>query len=188
MKTTVFCYSLTGNNATLATALADAIGARMVQVRPLRRVTIPGQIAGVLLGSAPAVEPEPQLAPDCDMALLVGPVWMGMVAFPLRRHMAYLRKTKARYGFVSLCGGADGSNPGLAAELRKRVGREPSLLMNFHVRDLLPSLPTPTREVTSAYRLDESTARHLADVAAVKFRKLADAAPGSAVQAAPAQA
>lgn len=176
VRTTVFSYSLTGNNALLAYALARAIDARYVPVSPLHRVTLGGQIACALLDVAPAVEPAPVLPPDCELALLVGPVWLGKVAFPLRRHLEALRQAQVRYGFVSLCGGADGGNPTLAAELRRRTGREPSLLVELHVRDLLPPQPAPTRAQIDAYRLDDDTARHLAAVAAIAFRKMADAA------------
>jgi hypothetical protein len=118
-------------------------------------------IADMLFGLTPKVQPAPATLPAFDLAILVGPVWMGMVASPLRSCLKRLRKTPRPYAFLSISGGADSSNPKLAEELKRRVGREPAAVIDLHIADLLPSDPKPVREDTSAYRLSAADVERL---------------------------
>jgi hypothetical protein len=100
---------------------------------------------------------------DNDLVIFVGPVWMGQVAAPLRAYFKHLKGRLDQYAFVSISGGANGPNPKLAGELKKRVGKEPTAVIDLHIADLLPSDPKPTREDTSAYRLNDEDVRSLTD-------------------------
>jgi hypothetical protein len=100
---------------------------------------------------------------EADLVLFCGPVWMGQVASPFRACFKQLGHTIARYGYISISGGADGPNPKLAGELERRVGREPACTIDLHIADLLPPEPKPTREDTMAYRVTARDVRHLTD-------------------------
>ena len=97
--------------------------------------------------------------------LLVGPVWMGCLASPLRSCLRELKKRKDRVGFISISGGADGPNPKLQKELTRRLGRSPEAVVDLHIADLLPPEPRPTREDTSSFRLSGDLAESLAEKA-----------------------
>ena len=108
--------------------------------------------------TVPVVKPE-----ERDLVVFVGPVWMGQVASPFRACFKDLGPRLGRYAFVSICGGADGPNPKLAAELTRRLGKEPVALVEMHKADFLPPEPKPTRNDTMAYKISEAQVRQLTE-------------------------
>lgn len=161
MKVTVISYSLTGNNEALAASIASEFSARHIRIKESKPRTIATIALDMLFNRTPKVNPVVNNVEDNDMVIFVGPVWMGHVASPLRAYFKHLKTNLNQYAFVSISGGADGENPKLAGELIKRVGKEPVALIDLHIADLLPSDPKPTREITSAYRLNDEDVRSL---------------------------
>jgi multimeric flavodoxin WrbA len=176
MKMTVISYSLTGNNESLAKSLAGALAAEHVSITEPKRRSM-GTIAFDMMFkrtpkvNVPAVKPE-----ERDLVVFVGPVWMGQVASPFRACLKQLGPKLGKYAFVSICGGADGPNPKLAAELTRRLGKEPAALVEMHKADLLPPEPKPTRNDTMAYKVGEAQVRQLTEKAVSALKAIADRA------------
>jgi hypothetical protein len=97
---------------------------------------------------------------------------MGQVASPFRACFQRLAPTISDYGFVTICGGADGPNPNLAAELRERLGKDPVCLIDLHIADLLPPEPKPTRDDTMAYRINGQDVKQLTDSVVAALREV----------------
>jgi flavodoxin len=155
MKVTVISYSYTGNNSALASSIAGALEASHIKIfegRPRTRRTI---FFDVLFNRTPHVNPVPDKMDEYDLIILVGPVWMGQVATPLRAYLQHLKEKPRLYAFVSISGGADGENFKLAGELKRRTGKDPVALIDKHIIDLLPRKPIPHRKDTSSYHLNE---------------------------------
>ena len=122
-------------------------------------------VADILLNKSPRTQPVPSEMDGSDAIVFVGPVWMGFAATPLRPYLKYAGAHSIRYVFVSISGGADGSNAKLARDLKKRAGREADALLDLHIADLLPSNPRPERKDTSAYRVTALDIQSLSDKA-----------------------
>ena len=168
-KTCVISYSLTGNNEALAESLARAFDAERIRVVESGRRTMATIAFDVIFNRTPRVQPSLQHIEQYDLVLFVGPVWMGQIATPLR---ACFRELESRIGscaFISVCGGADGPNPKLAGELRRRVKQDPVSVVELHIADLLPSKPRPERKDTMAYRLTDSDVRTLTEAVVERF-------------------
>lgn len=161
MKILVLSYSYTGNNARYAAAMSTALGATHIQVQPKRKVTYGSITLDLIFSRKPEISFVSATLREYDLVLLVAPVWMGQVAFPLRRCLDALKNNAVPYGFLSISGGADGGNPKLNAELARRTGSTPVLVLDQHIRALLPTTPTPTREDTSSYKLTEHDCKTL---------------------------
>lgn len=155
MRVLVVSYSLTGNNDAIAKGIATELGAGHVRLTEPKPRTTGAIAADMMFNRTPRVEQGLEILGDCDLVVLVGPVWMGHVAAPLRGCLKRLRGLSCRYAFCSISGGADGPNPKLAEDLTKRVGRAPAAVVDLHIADLLPPEPKPTREDTSSYHLSE---------------------------------
>ena len=155
MKITVISYSLTGNNEALAAKLASEFSAEHIKIVPVIPRTF-GMIAlDMLFNRVPKINPSVKHIAANNFIIFVAPVWMGKIASPLRSCFEELKKHQHQYAFVSISGGADGSNPKLESELEKKLGKKPAIVLDYHITDLLPSEPKPTRDDTSAYRLTE---------------------------------
>jgi multimeric flavodoxin WrbA len=171
MKTIVISYSLTGNNDALATSIAAELAAKHIKIKELKPRTN-GTIAfDMLFNRTPQVDPIVDKVEDYDSVIFVGPVWMGHIAAPLRASFKQCKERLDKYAFISISGGADGPNPKLASELRKRIGKEPISVINLLIADLLPTDPKPTRNITSAYHLSDKDVKNLTNTIMKTLRK-----------------
>lgn len=165
MKTIVISYSLTGNNESLAHSIAETIGAKHVRITEAKRRTTGTIILDLIFKRSPHVHFPFEEAKQYDLFLFVGPVWIGEIATPFRGCFKQLRPNIEKYVFISISGGADGPNPKIAGELKKRLRKEPLSVIDLHIADLLPSEPKPARSDTSAYRISDSDTHRLTDSA-----------------------
>lgn len=164
-RTIVVSYSHTGNNNALARRLAAALGAEHRRVTERRRRTMMTIILDTIFGRTPSVQVDLDGVDRDDLVILVGPVWMGHPAAPLRACFASLRERMGRYAFLTICGGADGPNAGLQEKLAARIGREPEFVTELLIADLLPPEPKPERRDTMAYRLSPAEVAALTECA-----------------------
>ena len=163
MKTTVISYSFTGNNDSLAKAIAAELEAEHIKVSEPKKRTMFKIALDILFNRTPSVSPKPEDVLNSDLIILIGPVWMGQVATPLRSYLKQLKSKTCKYAYVSISGGAEGGNINLKSDLNKRVGRSPAVLIDMHIADLLPKNPKPTKNDTMNYHLKESDIKSLKD-------------------------
>lgn len=171
MKIAVLSYSLTGNNEALARSIAEELTAEHIKITEPATRTMGSIVIDMLLKKTPQVQPSPDKLKDYDLVLVMGPIWMGQIATPLRSYLSYLKTKQLKYAFISISGGADGTNPKLQGELKKRVGREPIALIDLHIADLLPAGSQAVRKDTSAYRLTNEDVKKLTHTAVTAVNK-----------------
>ena len=161
MKILIISYSLTEKNQALALSIATKLHAEHISVvesKPRTPFTI---LLDILLNRAPKVKPTAENGSAYDYVIFMAPVWMGFVATPLRMYFKNLKNRLDNYAFITISGGADGHNVKLGAELTKRMGKAPDVLLDLLIADLLPTQLKPERKETSAYRLKENDVKHL---------------------------
>ncbi|MBN1778071.1 MAG: flavodoxin family protein [Clostridiales bacterium] len=165
MNLVIVSYSLTGNNRALARSIAKKLNAKHIDVTENKKRTMGTTFRDMLFNLTPKTEPSADIINRDDGVLLVGPVWMGSVATPLRAYMKRLRKLDCPYAFATISGGADGHNLKLKDELTRRVKRAPLAVLDMTIADLMPKDENPTREDTSAYRITEEDVETLTNQA-----------------------
>ncbi len=175
MKIIVVSYSYTGNNEILAEGVARQLSAKHIKITVQKPMTIGTIIMDMVFARTPRVHPSPDILRQYDLVLFFGPVWIGQLASPLRGFLNYLKNNPRQYGFLSISGGADGSNPKLSSELFKRTGIQTVIMLDQHIKDLLPQNPKPSRKDTSGYRLSESEQKRLSDIAVGEINKIIEA-------------
>ena len=163
MKTTIISYSLTGNNEGLAKSLAERLGAGHHSLTESKPRTMGTIVFDMIFNRTPKIDTLVSKTEENDLVLFVGPVWMGQVASPFRACFRQIGPKLGKYAYVSISGGADGPNPKLADELKKRLGKAPVSVIDLHIADLLPSEPKPQRKDTSAYRINKRDIDSLTD-------------------------
>ena len=155
MKKFIISYSLTGNNRAVAKALAEKIGANLIQVSEKKKRSKGKILIDTFLKRTPEINLSSFDICDEDFVILNAPIWLGQVAAPMRSIFEIVRKGNFKYAFISLSGGADGpdSNDKISEELEARIGRKPEYVLDLHKADLLPAKPQPTREMTMNYQI-----------------------------------
>lgn len=163
-------YSLTGNNGTLAAAVAKALSAEHIEILEEKPRKMGAIILDMILNRTPRVQPLPAVLEQYERILFIAPVWMGKVASPLRAYLKHLKVHPQPYAFASISGGALNTNPKLADDLEKRARTKPVVFIDLHITDLLPTEPKPTMKDTSAYRLNDAEISKLARVIAASVK------------------
>ena len=172
MSIGIYSYSLTGNNEKLAAAIAEELSAKHIKIEESKKRTM-GTIAfDMLFNRTPEISMQTDEKNKYDLVLFVAPVWMGCAASPLRSCFKTLKNKIDNYAFISISGGADGPNPKLAKEMRKRVGQDPAAVIDLHIADLLPKEPKPERKDTSVYKVNDTDLKKLTDTAISRLREL----------------
>jgi multimeric flavodoxin WrbA len=171
MKVIVISYSFTGNNEMLAKRIAEEFKAEHIQITESKPRNMGTTILDMIFNRIPRVNPTIDKVEDNDFIIFVGPVWMGQVATPLRAYFKHFKDRLDQYAFISISGGALGPNSKLAAELKKRVGKEPSALINLYIADLLPSDSKPTMKDTSDYHLTDGDVKGLTNTVMKTLRE-----------------
>ena len=108
MRTLIVYYSLSGNTARLADALAEALSAdveRLEEVAPRGRFW--GAFRGVyeiLTGALPDIKPAAHEPASYDLVVIGCPVWAGGAATPLRTYLQKHKGQMARAAFFATTG------------------------------------------------------------------------------------
>lgn len=164
MSIAVVSYSLTGNNERLASAVAEALSAEHIRIAEPKARKMGAIILDMIFHRTPEVQPSPAVLEKYDSILLLGPVWMGQAASPLRAYLKHLKAAPQPFAFASVSGGALNANPKLMEDLEKRAGAKPMALIDLHIADLLPSDHKLTMKEISAYRLSSTEIAKLVGV------------------------
>lgn len=136
MKTLIISYSITGNNDKLASSIAKELSIDHVKITdPKGKITC-GIILKHLTNRTPKVQPSPEIISKYDFIILCGPIWMGMVAAPLRAYFKYIKENSHKYAFVTLCGSAANENKTLEKHIFKKTGKEPEVFVQYSLTDL----------------------------------------------------
>jgi len=161
MKCLIISYSLTGNNKKLAESLATIFPAEHITITETKNRTMGTIVLDILFNRTPKIIMPIVKPGEYDLIIFIGPVWMGHIATPFRNCFKRFRQKIDKYAYVSISGGADGPNPKLAGELKKKLDKEPISVIDMHIADLLPKEPKPTRDDTMKYRINESEVKSL---------------------------
>lgn len=153
MKALLVDYSLTGNNRRLADHLAERLSADRESIEVLRSMSNGAIALDRLFGRAPKIAENTRQPADYDLVVLLGPVWMGKIASPLRTYIRRHRGGFRQVAFVSLSGGALGPNKNVEKEIADRTGLPPRLVHQFYTNDLIPEEEKKKMSRTSVYQL-----------------------------------
>ncbi|HPJ02812.1 MAG TPA: NAD(P)H-dependent oxidoreductase [Candidatus Limiplasma sp.] len=167
MNLVVVSYSLTGNNRALAQSVAKKLQAKHIDIteKRVKKRTMGTCAKDLLFNLTPSTEPPADIISRDDSVLLVGPVWMGSVATPLRAYLKRIKQLGCPYAFLTISGGADGHNLKLQGELTRRVKRTPLAVLDLTIADLKFKGASPTRDDTSRYQITEEDIQVLTDLA-----------------------
>lgn len=158
MKTTIISYSHTGRNKALAENLTKKLSAKHITLEEAKKRSNLTIVLDLIFNRTPKIKFDLKHVKDTDFLILVGPVWMGKVAFPFRALLKNLKNTSYKYVFVSLSGGEQGNakaNPNLEKELTDRAGKKPIKVINLYVADFLPKDPKPELKDIFKYNVTE---------------------------------
>lgn len=120
-------YSRTGVTRHVAEQIARRVGADAVAIRDVRsRDGVLGYVRSAMEamhGTLPEIELPPMRLSDCDLIVLMAPVWGGHVASPMRRFLHDHAHELRRAAFCCTMGGSGAE--GALADVRKLLGFEP---------------------------------------------------------------
>lgn len=156
-KYTIISYSYTNNNSKLAESISKELNAKHIKIIEVKKRNYFTIAIDLMFGRVPKVDFDIKSIDLNSIIIFISPVWMGKIAFPLRKCFNDLKGKLNSYSFVSLSGGGDGinSNPNLEKELIKNLGKKPEVVFNPHIEDLVGSKEKPTLEEIGKYMVSQ---------------------------------
>ncbi len=170
MKSVILSYSHTGNNDALARSVAGELSVEHLKITETAPRTMGKIMLDMLFNRTPAVSPDSATLQQYDHIILVGPVWMGQPAAPLRSYFNYIKTAQKKYSFASISGGSINPNPKLALHLEKRTGSKPVAFIDQHISDFLSSGNKTTAKETMDYHLNEEELKKLTNEVVAKVK------------------
>jgi len=137
MKTCIVTYSMSGNNEKLGQKVADSIQADHIVLKDEKTRSMGTVVVDMVFNRTPKVIPTADVIENYEQIILMGPVWMGHVASPLRKVMKHIKSKELNYSFVTISGGTLNKNPKLINDLKKRAGENILLLKDWYIADLM---------------------------------------------------
>lgn len=145
MRTLVVYHSRSGNTRKVAERAAEAIGADLSEVRATRYglgVFSYFQAAfDSWKGHLPEIEVSGRSPEQYDFVLVLGPVWAGHAATPLRAYLAQNRNKFKRVAYVLTCGGW--CPPGAFDEITTLSGVKPEATFAVREQEIKTGLTLP---------------------------------------------
>ena len=153
MKNLIVYYSLTNNNETLAKLLQARLGCEMLRIETLRKKNTFSIALDVIFGRKPAIRTYNISIMNYDHVIIVGPVWMGKIAAPLRTFLSEEKDSIHRYSFISVCGGIAVQKEKIEKELESIVGKPSQIVLELWVSEIMNSNVTKDSKNVSAYKI-----------------------------------
>jgi flavodoxin len=152
MKTLIVYFSHSGNNEILVKYLQNKISCDTLRIEEASRRTGMTILLDLLFNRTPKLKDHGRPLENYSDFIFVAPIWAGKIATPLK---SFLLKEKDRlksYSFISLCGGVKGQLQKITDELKKILHRDPELVKELWINDLLPPDKINTVKYTSGYK------------------------------------
>jgi flavodoxin len=153
MKTLIVYYSFTGNNQKLAIKLQQKLNCDLYGIQEVRKrkpITI---LIDLLFKRLPKVmEPSNDLS-QYDHVIFIAPIWSGKIASPLRSFLINERSNICRYSFITVCSGRPQQQSWITNGLRNVLEKEPVIVQELCINDLLPEEKKNNIKYTTPYRI-----------------------------------
>ncbi|MEA4816387.1 MAG: hypothetical protein VB120_05975 [Lachnospiraceae bacterium] len=171
MSITIISYSMTGNNNTLASKIANALSTEHVKITEPKKRGYGTITFDLLFRRTPRVFPGPETLSQYDEVIFVAPVWMGQPAFPLRAYLKFLKAHPHKYGFVTISGGSLNPNPKLRDNITRLAGNAPSVFVAMYIADLMPKELEINPKSVESYHLTDKDMESLTKTAVNEINK-----------------
>src|SRR5690242_18711852 len=103
MKTLIVSYSFSGNNDLLTTHLQQRLSADLFRLSEWNKRTRLTIFLDILFNRTPEIKEFYHAKDVYEHHILIGPVWGGRIASPLKTFLLKERSKIGRYSFVSVC-------------------------------------------------------------------------------------
>jgi len=152
MKTLIVYSSYSGNNEMLALDLSIMLNCNILRIDEIRKRTGFSIFLDIFFNRTPRIEEHKEKIVDYDHVILIGPVWAGKIATPLKSFLMKEKNKIRRYSFITVCGGSQDQKIKIENELTKLAGKIPAAVTELSITDLLRSNQNNIKNL-SAYRL-----------------------------------
>jgi flavodoxin len=139
MKTLIVSYSNSGNNDLLANHLQKRLSADLFRVSERKKRTGLTIFLDILFDRTPEIREFYHVRDFYEHHILIGPVWAGRIASPLKSFLLNEKSKIGRYSFISASGGAPNQQSKLAGSLEAIVGHKPEKVLELSISELFRS-------------------------------------------------
>jgi flavodoxin len=155
MKTLIVYYSFSGNNECLAQELQKRLNCdiqKIVELKPRKSLDI---FLDLIFKQKSKIEKSNFDLRQYDRSILIAPIWAGKIATPLRAFVELEQANFKEYSFITVCTGPDGQDTQITDELVRLIQKEPKVVMQLKINDLLPPERKDKIKYATPYRINQ---------------------------------
>jgi flavodoxin len=155
MKTLIIYYSFSGNNECLAQELQKRLNCdiqKIVELKPRKSLDI---MLDLIFKRKSKIEKSDFDLRQYDRSILIAPIWAGKIATPLRSFIELEQANFKEYSFITVCTGPDGQDKQITDELVRLIQKEPKVVMQLKINDLLPPERKDKIKYATPYRINQ---------------------------------
>jgi len=139
MKTLIVSYSFSGNNDLLASHLQKRLSSDLFRISERNKRNGFTIFFDILFNRTPEIRQFYHARDVYEHHILIGPVWAGRIASPLKSFLLNEKSKIGQYSYVSVCGGASNQANKLAASLASIAGHKPEKVLELSIGELFKS-------------------------------------------------
>lgn len=155
MKILVVNYSKTGNNKLLADIISKKLSVDTEDIIVKKKMSMMSIVFDMMFSRTPPINEPVKNPADYDHVVMIAPIWMGKVASPLFSYIKKYSHTIKNYSFITISGGALGSNDNFPAHIDDIVGKKSANTTQLFINDLLTGADKNQMKKTAAYLVNE---------------------------------
>lgn len=152
MKTLIVYFSFTGNNQLLANAIADDIGAEVLQITEPKKRGMLRVMLDMLFNRFPKINEIRVSLQKYDHIYLVAPIWNYHIAHPMKSFIKNNKEGLKNYSFITLCSGREIQKEKIDVQLQKLTKYDPKEIIEFEIL----KLPTYEEQQNSMYKVTQN--------------------------------
>ena len=153
MKTIIVYYSHSANNESLARELKQRFGCDIVKIEEQKRRTSFTILLDLIFRRDAKIQKPDVFLSDYNTVIFISPIWDAKIATPLKSYIKMEKNNINNYAFITVCSGREGQRKMITDQLTQLIGKEPIIVTELVINDLLPAEQKNKIKYTTPYRI-----------------------------------
>ncbi|MBI1767224.1 MAG: hypothetical protein HYR67_02480 [Bacteroidetes bacterium] len=171
MKAIIVYYSYSRNNEMLAKELRLRFSWDILKIEEQKSRNGFTILLDLLFKRKSKIQKTDVSLSDYDVVIFVSPIWDAKIATPLKSFIQLEKDHIKNYAFITVCGGREGQHRMITDQLIQLIDKEPMIVTELPVNDLLPDeqrnkikYVTPYRTKTQDFQVFKNYIQDFADI------------------------
>jgi flavodoxin len=153
MKVLIVYFSYAGNNEILAKEIQKKLLCDTLQILDSNKRNGFTILLDILFDRKPSIQSYEKNIKTYDHIIFIAPIWASKIASPLKSFLRLEKNNIPQYSFITACSGYAGQKEKIAKDLIRLIEKQPTIVTELWINDLLPADQKNKIKYVTPYRL-----------------------------------